>query len=159
MWNQASAIVWAQWRSTRNHFPRANLGGMLFTGLLTTVWYGAFAYLAVLAGILLSQPAEVETFHKILPAALLVCFLYWQVIPVLLTSMGASLARPCPAALGACHHSLFGSKNLNNTERSSAIGVSRDNAKARDGAACDSSRGVMCLQSVLIRSRTYVRLS
>ena len=91
MWNQASAIVWAQWRSTRNHFPRANLGGMLFTGLLTTIWYGAFAYLAVLAGILLSQPGEVESFHKILPAALLVCFLYWQVIPVLLTSMGASL--------------------------------------------------------------------
>ncbi len=91
MWNQASAIVWAQWRSTRNRFPRANLGGTLFTGLLTTVWYGAFAYLAVLAGILLSRPGELASFHKILPAALLLAFLYWQVIPVLLTSMGASL--------------------------------------------------------------------
>jgi len=91
MWNQASAIVWAQWRSTRNRFPRANLGGTVFTGLLTTVWYGGFAYLAVLAGILLSQPGELASFHKILPAALLLAFLYWQVIPVLLTSMGASL--------------------------------------------------------------------
>lgn len=91
MWNQASAIVWAQWRSTRNRFPRANLGGTLFTSLLTTVWYGAFAYLAVLAGILLSRPGELASFHKILPAALLLAFLYWQVIPVLLTSMGASL--------------------------------------------------------------------
>jgi ABC-2 type transport system permease protein len=91
MWNQASAIVWAQWRSTRNRFPRANLGGTLFTGLLTTVWYGGFAYLAVLAGILLSQPGELASFHKILPPALLLAFLYWQVIPVLLTSMGASL--------------------------------------------------------------------
>ncbi len=91
MWNQAGAIVWAQWRSTRNHLPRANLGGLLFTGALTAVWYGAFAYMAVLAGFLLSQPGELEAFHKILPAALLLCFLYWQVIPVLLTSMGASL--------------------------------------------------------------------
>jgi ABC-2 type transport system permease protein len=91
MWNQASAIVWAQWRSTRNHLPRANLSGLVFTGVLTAFWYGAFAYLAVLAGILLSQPGELASFHKILPAALLLCFLYWQVIPVLLTSMGASL--------------------------------------------------------------------
>ena len=91
MWNQAGAIVWAQWRSTRNHLPHANLGGMLFTGVLTAIWYGAFAYMAVLAAILLSEPGELEAFHKILPAALLLCFLYWQVIPVLLTSMGASL--------------------------------------------------------------------
>src|SRR5580704_12017838 len=91
MWNQASAIVWAQWRSTRNRFPRANLGGTVFTGLLTTVWYGGFAYLAVFAGFLLSRPDELDSFHKVLPPALLLCFLYWQVIPVLLTSMGASL--------------------------------------------------------------------
>jgi ABC-2 type transport system permease protein len=91
MWNQARAIVWAQWRSTRNHFPRANLAGLVFTGVLTTAWYGVFTYVAVLAGILLSRPSELEDFHKILPAALLLCFLYWQMIPVLLTSMGSSL--------------------------------------------------------------------
>src|SRR5580698_2955908 len=91
MWNQARAIVWAQWRSTRNHLPRANLGGLLFTGVLTAFWYGAFAYLAVIAAVLLSRPSELEPFRKILPVALLLCFLYWQVIPVLLTSMGASL--------------------------------------------------------------------
>ena len=91
MWNQAGAIVWAQWRSTRNYLPRANLGGLLFTGVLTAIWYGAFAYMAVLAAILLSDPRELDSFHKIFPPALLLCFLYWQVIPVLLTSMGASL--------------------------------------------------------------------
>jgi ABC-2 type transport system permease protein len=91
MWNQATAIVWAQWRSTRNHLPRANVGGLIFSGVLTGVWYIAFAYLAVLAGILLSRPAEVPAFRKLLPAALLLVFLYWQLIPVLLTSMGASL--------------------------------------------------------------------
>ena len=36
-------------------------------------------------------PASWRAFHQILPPALLLCFLYWQVIPVLLTSMGASL--------------------------------------------------------------------
>jgi ABC-2 type transport system permease protein len=91
MWNQARAIVWAQWRSTRNHLPRANLGGLIFTSVLTAFWYGAFAYLAVLAAFLLSRPDELDAFHKILPATLLLCFLYWQLIPVLLTSMGSSL--------------------------------------------------------------------
>jgi len=91
MWNQISAIVWAQWRSTRNHLPRASLSGLLFTGALTVLWYGAFSFLAVFAGILLASPSELASFHQILPPALLLCFLYWQVIPVLLTSMGASL--------------------------------------------------------------------
>lgn len=91
MWNQISAIVSAQWRSTRNHLPRANVGGLVFTGILTTLWYGGFTYVAVIAAFLLSEPGELESFHKILPGALLLCFLYWQIIPVLLTSMGSSL--------------------------------------------------------------------
>jgi ABC-2 type transport system permease protein len=89
--SKARAIVWAQWRSTRNHLPRSNVGGLVFTGGLTAIWYLGFAYLAVLAGILLSRPNELAAFRKLLPAALLICFLYWQVIPVMLTSMGASL--------------------------------------------------------------------
>ena len=52
MWNQASAIVWAQWRSTRNHLPRANVGGLIFTSTLTAIWYGVFAYVAVIVGVL-----------------------------------------------------------------------------------------------------------
>ncbi len=91
MWSQTSAIVWAQWRSTRNRLPRSNVGGLLFSGGLTAIWYCGFAYMAVLAGILLSRASEVAAFRQLLPAALLICFLYWQVIPVLLTSMGASL--------------------------------------------------------------------
>jgi ABC-2 type transport system permease protein len=91
MWSQAGAIIWAQWRSARNHLPRSNVGGLIFTGGLTAIWYGGFAYLAVLAGILLSRSSEVASFRRLLPAALLICFLYWQLIPLLLTSMGASL--------------------------------------------------------------------
>ena len=51
----------------------------------------AFVYLAVLAAILLSRPDELDTFQNILPAALLLCFLYWQLIPVLMASIGSSL--------------------------------------------------------------------
>jgi len=91
MWNQIRAIIWAQWRSTRNHLPHTSIGGLLFTTVLTALWYGSFAFVAVFAGILFSRPEELDAFHKILPPSLLLCFLYWQVIPVLLTSMGASL--------------------------------------------------------------------
>jgi ABC-2 type transport system permease protein len=91
MWNQISAIVWAQWRSTRNHLPRASVAGLLFTGVLIVVWYGTFVFLAVLAATLLASPVELAPFRAILPPALLLVLLYWQVIPVLMSSMGASL--------------------------------------------------------------------
>jgi ABC-2 type transport system permease protein len=91
MWNQARAIVWAQWRSLRNHIPRSSIAGLIFSGLLAAVWYGGFAFLAAVAGYVLAQPDEIEFIRKILPTALLLCFLYWQLIPVLMASMGSSL--------------------------------------------------------------------
>jgi ABC-2 type transport system permease protein len=108
MWNQTSAIVWAQWRSTRNHFPRANLAGLIFTSVLTALWYGGFTYFAVVVGYLLSRREELEAFHRILPPALLLCFLYWQIIPVLLTSMGASLDLRKLLVYPIPHRALFG---------------------------------------------------
>jgi ABC-2 type transport system permease protein len=85
------AILWAQWRSSRNRFPRANQAGVAFTGLMGVIWYGVFAYLAVVAAFLLSSPGELAGLRRIFPAALLLCFLYWQLIPVLTASMGSSL--------------------------------------------------------------------
>jgi ABC-2 type transport system permease protein len=89
--SRTRAIVWAQWRSTRNRFPRTNQAGAVFTGLMGVIWYGVFAYLAVVMAFLLSTPGELVTFRNIAPAALLLCFLYWQLIPVLTASMGSSL--------------------------------------------------------------------
>ena len=91
MWNQASAILWAQWRTLRNYFPRSNKAGLFFTSILTAGWYAIFGYLAFLAAFLLARPEEIDAFRKILPAALLMCFLYWQLIPVLMASLGSSL--------------------------------------------------------------------
>jgi ABC-2 type transport system permease protein len=91
MGSQARAIVWAQWRTTRNHFPRSNKAALAVNAVLTTVWYGGFAFLAGLAAVLLSNPDELGFIHDVLPSALLICFLYWQLIPVLMASMGSSL--------------------------------------------------------------------
>jgi ABC-2 type transport system permease protein len=91
MWNQASAILWAQWRTLRNYYPRSNKASLFFSGILTAGWYAVFVYLAFLAAFLLARPEEIDAFRKILPAALLLCFLYWQLIPVLMASLGSSL--------------------------------------------------------------------
>lgn len=88
---QTRAILWAQFRSTRNRFPRANQAGVAFTGIMGLIWYGVFAYVAVMAAFLLSSPTDVVSLHGAIPAALLLCFLYWQLIPVLTASMGSSL--------------------------------------------------------------------
>ena len=89
--SRTRAILWAQWRSTRNRFPRTNQAGIAFTGIIGLIWYGVFAYLAVVVAFLLSSPSELPSLRGAIPGALLLCFLYWQLIPVLTASMGSSL--------------------------------------------------------------------
>jgi len=106
-WNQARAIIWAQWRTVRNYIPRSSLGGLVFSGLLMALWYGAFAFLAGLAGLLLSRPDDLPFVKKVLPDALLVCFLYWQIIPILMASMGSSLEMKKLLVYPVPHGQLF----------------------------------------------------
>lgn len=87
----ARAIIWAQWRSIRNHLPRANKVGIAFTVLLGFIWYGLFAVMAAGIGAALSDGSEIERVRRVLPAGLFVCFLYWQIVPLLLASKGSSL--------------------------------------------------------------------
>ena len=89
--SRTRVILWAQWRSTRNRFPRANQVGVAFTGIMGLIWYGLFGYLSVIAAYLLSSPSELPSLGGAIPGALLLCFLYWQFIPVLTASMGSSL--------------------------------------------------------------------
>lgn len=91
MWNQARAIVWAQWRSMRNYIPRSNPASLVFSALLAAAWYAGFAFLAGLAGYLASNPDELDFVRSVMPTALLLAFLYWQLIPVLMASMGSNL--------------------------------------------------------------------
>ena len=65
MWNQARAIVWAQWRTARNYIPRSNKAGLIFSGVLLAFWYAGFGFLAVLAGIFLANPDEVDFVRRV----------------------------------------------------------------------------------------------
>ena len=91
MWSQARAIVWAQYRSTRNHLPGANKAGIAFTILIGLGWYGGFGVLAALLGMVMTDANDLAGIQKTLPTILLIAFLYWQLIPVLMASMGSSI--------------------------------------------------------------------
>lgn len=99
--NHARAILWAQWRTLRNFYPRA---GMAWTTAIGAVWYGFWTLAAVSAARLLGDPANFTSMKIALPGALLLMFLYWQVVPLLMAATGASLelrklrAYPIPAS-------------------------------------------------------------
>lgn len=106
MWQQIRAIIWAQFRTTRNHLPRTNLGTVLMWGL-SFLWYAIF--LAV--GFFLAVRIPVEPLANLLkwfPPGLLLVFLYWQVVPLFTLSTGWSLQlnklQPYPVSTSA----LFG---------------------------------------------------
>jgi ABC-2 type transport system permease protein len=89
MTQQIFAIIWAQFRVTRNHLPRTTFGAVLMW-ILTGLWYFMFAGLALLA--IVSIPRlPIETLNQALPISLLAVFLYNQTIPLLTLSTGWSL--------------------------------------------------------------------
>ena len=81
--NQARAILWAQWRSMRNFFPRRGIGWTAIVGL---IWYGFWVAAAFAVMLLTSSPMSAS-----LSGVFLLVFLYWQVVPVLMAASGASL--------------------------------------------------------------------
>ena len=89
MRQQVLAIIWAQFRITRNHLPRTTFGAVLMW-ILTALWYALFAGLAVLAAAGLPE-LPVNTLREALPIALLVLFLYNQTVPLLTLSTGWAL--------------------------------------------------------------------
>lgn len=84
------AIVWAQWRSLLNVYPRASKAGVAFTAVTAFVWYGGVVIMAVIFG-RLSASTPVETLQHFLPIGLMVGLLIWQLVPLLLASTGATL--------------------------------------------------------------------
>ena len=91
MWNHARAILWAQWKTIRNYLPRANAGGLVFTVIIGAIWYGGFAFLAAVIGSLMANLDELPAIAKLFPSLLFLLFLYWQIVPILMVSMGSSL--------------------------------------------------------------------
>src|ERR1700674_4912409 len=98
---QARAILWAQWRTLANFYPRS---GPAWTSVLTLVWYGVWAAAAVAFARVFRDPQSLPVIQTALPGGLLLMFLYWQVVPLLLAATGAALdlrklrAYPIPAS-------------------------------------------------------------
>lgn len=88
---QIRAILWAQWRILVRFRRAGGLGGSLLSGLVLLVWYGLWAALAVVAAGLASEPASRAFLETLLPKALMFVVFYWQLAPVLMASLGASL--------------------------------------------------------------------
>lgn len=84
----ARAILWAQWRTMRNFSPRA---GVAWTVLIGFVWYGFWLVAATAGSRLVADPANFNLVKNALPGAMLIIFLYWQVVPLLMAATGASL--------------------------------------------------------------------
>ncbi len=91
MGSRANTILWAQWRTLRNYFPRSNKFGLALTTLIGVIWYGGFLLLSISAAFLLASPDALELAAKILPPGLFFAFFYWQVMPLLLVSSGSAL--------------------------------------------------------------------
>lgn len=89
MWRQIIAIGWAQFRIARNHLPRTSAGSVLMS-LLSLLWYGMYAALAVVLATRLPD-VPVTQLRIWVPVGLLGIFLFWQIVPLFTLSTGWSL--------------------------------------------------------------------
>ena len=103
---QVRAIVWAQWRTLRNYLPHTSAAAMTFSGLLMAAWYGLFVVVAFALYTVFGQVYDVDR-SALLPNTLLLTCLYWQIIPVLMVSMGSSLDLKKLLAYPIPHRQLF----------------------------------------------------
>jgi ABC-2 type transport system permease protein len=85
----ATAILWAQLRTLRNH--RGRRGSGVWSSIVSVIWYGMWVLFAAALGRVISESGNAVLIHNVLPAGLMMVMLYWQVIPLLLATTGASL--------------------------------------------------------------------
>ncbi|HEY3741471.1 MAG TPA: hypothetical protein VGL53_16580 [Bryobacteraceae bacterium] len=89
--DQARAIVWAQWRTLMNLYPRANRWTSGLSFVLTAAWYLGWTFAAAALAIKVSGMSNIRTLQVTTSYALLMGFFYWQVVPLLLVTAGVSL--------------------------------------------------------------------
>lgn len=73
----------------RNHLPRTQIGTVL-VWLVSLLWYGMYAVIAVILGLVLPG-LPLGEIREWLPLALLGVFAFWQIVPLLTLSSGWSL--------------------------------------------------------------------
>ena len=88
---QLAAILWCQWRTLRNFHGSGRAKGVAVTIVISVVWYSVWAAIALGVGFLCSGTMTPEHLGRVLPAGLLLSFLYWQIFPVMMASSGAHL--------------------------------------------------------------------
>jgi len=108
MWIQARAILWAQWRTLVNFYSRGRLGALIFAILISVLWYGLAAVGGFACAVLASDPKRVPLIHRAGPGLLMFVLFYWQIVPILLTSTGASLDLRRLIVYPIRHAQLFG---------------------------------------------------
>ena len=85
------AILWAQWLSMRTLRVGTRAQSAIFSAVTGLVFYGFWAFIAYAAEAFFANSANNDLFPMVLPMALLVMMLYWQIAPVISASLGASL--------------------------------------------------------------------
>jgi ABC-2 type transport system permease protein len=85
------AILWAQWRTLLHFRSGGNLAGTVLSGLILLGWFGLWAFVATVLGLLAAQPDILSKLEQALPGALFLACVLWQVVPLLMASQGASL--------------------------------------------------------------------
>jgi ABC-2 type transport system permease protein len=89
MTGQIRAILWAQFRTARNHLPRTTWGAALLW-LLSLVWYGMFAGIALALATGLPQ-VRAANLLSVVSAILLGLLAFWQIFPLMTLNSGWSL--------------------------------------------------------------------
>ncbi len=84
------AILWAQWRSLLNLRTGEGPARRLLAAALAVLWYSLWSLLALAAALILPRPGSAEL-ATLIPWALMLVMLYWQMAPIVTASLGASL--------------------------------------------------------------------
>ncbi|HZO52446.1 MAG TPA: hypothetical protein VFB63_07010 [Bryobacteraceae bacterium] len=108
MLSQTRAILWAQFRTLLNFYSRGNTAGLWITLIASAVWYGMVAMGAVTLAVLFADASKVELIRRVLPQGLLAACLYWQLVPMMLASAGATLDLKRLAVYPISRSQLFG---------------------------------------------------
>jgi ABC-2 type transport system permease protein len=107
MFSQARAILEAQFRTLVNFYSRGHRTGLIITAIMSVVWYGLCAIGGLSIALLYADGARTELVRRTLPFGLMVAFLYWQIVPLMLASAGASLDMKRLVVYPITHNQLF----------------------------------------------------
>ena len=107
LFDQARAIVWAQWRTVFNHYPRANKWSSGLTILFTLVWYACWTIGALALGANLSRTSDLGSADVFMSYGLLLGFFYWQIVPLMLATAGIGLEMKKLVVYPVPHSQLF----------------------------------------------------